>query len=49
MVFDHVPSLLACSCENDECDKVVVKASCGFKHDIVVVFKHTFVEEKYSL
>ena len=30
-------------------EKLVVKTSCGLKHDIFVVFKEIFVEEEYSV
>jgi len=30
-------------------EKLVVKTSCGLKHDMIVVSKDIFVEEEYSL
>jgi len=44
MILDDAP-LLASLSENDESEKLVVKASCDF----IVVSKDIFIEEKYSL
>jgi len=49
MVLDDTPSLLASSCKNDESDKLVVKASCDFEPDIVVVLKDIFIDKRCSL
>jgi len=49
MVLVDAPSLLASSCKNDKSDKMVVKASCDFEHDMAIAFKDIFMEEMYSL
>jgi len=46
MVFDDAPFLLAPLRENDESEKLVVKASCEFEHDRIVISKDIFVEEE---
>jgi len=48
IVFDDAPSLLAPLRENDRSKKLVVKASCEFEHNTIVVSNDIFVGE-YSL
>jgi len=47
--LDDAPFLLALLRENDESEKLVVKASCDLQHDIIVVSKDIFIQEEYSL
>jgi len=49
MLFDDAPFLLGPLRENNKSDKLVVKVSCDFVHDMIVVSKDTFIEEEYSL
>ena len=49
MVLEDAPSLLTSLCENEESDKLLVKADCDFEHNIVVVSKDILIEEKYLL
>jgi len=49
MVFDDAPSVLAPLIKNHESEKLVVKASGGLEHDVIVVRKHIFVEGEYLL
>jgi len=35
--------------ENDESEKLVIKASCGVEHNMIVGSKDIFVEEEYLL
>jgi len=37
MIFDDAPFLLTPLRENDESEKLVVKACCEFEHDTIVV------------
>jgi len=49
MDCDDAHFLLAPLRENDKSEKLVVKASCEFEHDMIVVSKDSFVEEECSL
>ena len=49
MVFNDAPFLLGFLRENDESEKLELKASCGIEHDMIVVSKDIFVEDEYSI
>jgi len=43
IVLDDVPFLLTPLSENDEGEKLVIKANCDLEHDVIVVSKNIFV------
>jgi len=49
MVFDNTPFLSAPLRENDKSEKLVIKGTCEFEHDTIVVSKYIFVDGEYSL
>ena len=49
MVFDDASLLLVPLRENDESEKLVVKANCDLEQDTIVVSKDSFIEDEYSV
>ena len=49
MDLDNAHFLSASPGESDESKKLVLKASCDFEHDAVMVSKGIFIKEKHSL
>jgi len=47
MVFNDAHFLFATLRENDESEKLVVKASSSLEHHMIVVSKDIFFEEEY--